>query len=209
MQASNLKEGFQNDVKTVSFRPGRLFWLALCLVVAVVLADQYTKWLVLETVLRAKGEGPGFSDWFSTPRTTDYFAAEQANYKTDVLGPLFNLVMVWNKGISFGMFDANSAVPPLVFIGLSCVISAALAAWTAMAHKPLTTVAAALVIGGAFGNVADRIRFHAVADFIDFHVNDWHWPAFNLADSCIVAGACLLVLDSLLVRTKEDPAPHG
>jgi len=209
MQASNLKEGFQQDYKT-GLKPGKFFWIALGTALAVVLADQYTKWLVLETLLRAKGEAPGFLDWFSTARAPGYFEAEQATYRPETLLPVLNFVMVWNKGISFGMFDENAGAVPAVFIAISAVISAALSAWAALVHRPAVTFATSLIVGGAFGNVADRLRFHAVADFIDVHIGERHWPAFNLADSCIVAGACLLVLDSLLTKDKTRlPAAGG
>jgi len=74
----------------------------------------------------------------------------------------------------------------------------------------LTTVALALVLGGALGNVHDRIVYGSVVDFIEVHIFSYHWPDFNLADSCIVTGACLLLLDSLRshkpVETQVDPS---
>jgi signal peptidase II len=74
------------------------------------------------------------------------------------------------------------------------------------ARRPVITVSAALIVGGALANAIDRIRFRAVADFIDFHIGERHWPAFNVADSCIVVGAVLLMADSLLAKDDKIPA---
>jgi hypothetical protein len=79
-------------------RLGRLLIIAAAIALFVIGADQYSKWFVLETVLRAQGGGPGFLDWFSTPRALSYFAEQQGRYVTDTLAPFLNFVMVWNKG---------------------------------------------------------------------------------------------------------------
>lgn len=114
----------------------------------------------------------------------------------------FNLVMVWNRGITFGLFgDADWG--RWVFAGLALVIVAILVSWLRRAAKPWVAAALGLVIGGAIGNVIDRLRWGAVADFLDFHAYGWHWPAFNAADSAIVVGVALLVLDAL-VGPKES-----
>jgi signal peptidase II len=183
--------------------PGRILMIGLFMIPVVILADQYTKWLVLETVLRA-GEHPGFGTWFVTPRPLSYFIDQQESYATDTLAPFLNFVMVWNKGVSFGMFDNNTTLP-LVLIGLSLAISGALLAWMFVMKRLVICLATGLIVGGALGNVVDRIRFSAVADFIDFHIGDRHWPAFNVADSCVVIGAALLVADALLAKGKDVP----
>lgn len=114
------------------------------------------------------------------------------------LTPFFNLVMVWNRGITFGLFGGTPDSGRWVLIGLSLAIVAILAVW--MARTPRMWVAAALggVIGGAIGNVVDRLYYGAVADFLDFHYAGWHWPAFNVADSAIVVGVCVLMLDAFI-----------
>jgi signal peptidase II len=186
-------------------RLGRLLIVAFAVAVAAVLADQYSKWFVLEMVLRSHG-GASFSDWFVTARPLSYFAAQQDQYAPDTLAPFLNLVMVWNKGISFGMFDVNSASLPYIFMAVSLAISGLLLGWMIHMRRAIITVATALIIGGALANSIDRLRFRAVADFIDFHIGDRHWPAFNVADSCIVIGAVLLMADSLLSRHEKAPA---
>jgi signal peptidase II len=111
--------------------------------------------------------------------------------------PFFNLVAVWNYGVSFGMFNNGSAAGAWVFIGLALIIIVVLALWMRRALRTVPAAALGLVIGGALGNVVDRIRFGAVFDFLDVHAMGWHWPAFNVADSAITVGVAVLLIDSL------------
>jgi signal peptidase II len=113
--------------------------------------------------------------------------------------PFFNLVTVWNYGISFGMFNSGSAGGSIIFVGLALAIVAALLIWLRNVTAPLIAAALGLVIGGAIGNVIDRLRFGAVFDFLDFHAAGWHWPAFNVADSTICIGVFLLCIDALFL----------
>ena len=109
----------------------------------------------------------------------------------------FNLVLVWNPGISFGMLGRLGAWGPWLLIGFAVAIAVALAFWLLRESRPLTRLALGLVLGGAIGNAIDRLRFGAVVDFLDFHALGYHWPAFNVSDSSIVVGAGLLVLEGL------------
>jgi len=111
--------------------------------------------------------------------------------------PFFNLVTVWNYGVSFGMFNTGAAATAWIFSLVALAISAGLAVWLARADRMLLTAALGLVIGGAVGNVIDRLHFGAVFDFLDFHAFGWHWPAFNIADSAITVGVAVLFADSL------------
>lgn len=108
--------------------------------------------------------------------------------------PILNLVLVRNHGVSFGML--SGVVPWWALILLSLAIVAALAVWLWRSQGRAVSMALGLIIGGALGNVFDRVRFQAVTDFLDFHVAAYHWPAFNLADVAVVCGAALLMLDS-------------
>lgn len=171
--------------------------LAVVLITAIILADQYTKWLVMETMLRVRESGgvaPAFLEWFFAQKHISLFESDRDIFHTLTLHPNLNFVMVWNQGISFGMFDTNAVLAPLLFMGLSILISVMLLIWFVLAEGRLISVALPLIIGGAIGNVIDRMRFAAVADFIDVHVGEQHWPAFNLADSCVVVGALLLAI---------------
>lgn len=181
------------------FHVGKYFLLGAILICAVIFIDQYTKWLVTETMLRMGGpESSGFFDWFTTRKEIGFFVDEREKFKTVLLLPFLNFVMVWNQGISFGLLDTNSPNMTLVFIGLSMLISSAMIIWLALNTKKMVAVALGLIIGGALANVIDRVRFNAVADFIDVHIGEHHWPAFNVADSCIVIGATILMLRSVL-----------
>lgn len=110
----------------------------------------------------------------------------------------FNLVLVWNPGVSFGMLDGLGDANPGLLIGLTLAIAALLAVWLWRERRPLARTALVLVLAGALGNLIDRVRFGAVVDFLDFHWAGYHWPAFNVADSAIVIGAGLLLLDGLV-----------
>jgi signal peptidase II len=109
----------------------------------------------------------------------------------------FNLVLVWNRGVSFGMFSSAPHWGPLALMGITVVISIVLCLWLWKETRPIPRLAIWLILAGAMGNLIDRLRFGAVVDFLDFHVAGYHWPAFNIADSSIVIGAGLLLLDGL------------
>jgi len=116
--------------------------------------------------------------------------------------PFFNLVLGLNTGVSFGMFGGGADFGRWALSGLAIAIAGALAVWLWRVQKPLLAVALGMIIGGAIGNVIDRVRVGAVIDFLDFHAFNYHWPAFNVADTGITLGAAALILDSLF--TKED-----
>lgn len=124
-----------------------------------------------------------------------------ANPQVIVLAPFLNIVLAWNTGVSFGMFN-DGTVSPWLFFGLSTAVSLALAVWMARTETSARWLIAALamIIGGAMGNAIDRVRWGAVFDFIDVHAFGWHWPAFNVADAGITVGAVLLIVDSLFRR---------
>ena len=114
----------------------------------------------------------------------------------------FNLALTYNSGISFGLFNGSSGVNAFVFSVLAAAIVGVLVYWLSRASSPLLAVAIGLIIGGAVGNVLDRIRLGAVVDFLDFHVGGLHWPAFNLADSAICIGVAAMLLDGLVLRRE-------
>lgn len=113
--------------------------------------------------------------------------------------PFFNLVMVWNRGISFGMFQTGDT-GRWVLIALTGAIAVGLLVWLWRVQTRLLACALGAVIGGAVGNIVDRVVYGAVADFFDFHVAGYHWPAFNVADSAIVVGVAIMLLDSLFAK---------
>lgn len=119
--------------------------------------------------------------------------------------PFFNLVMVWNTGVSFGMFQGMES-GPFILSSFAFVIVMILAFWMRNMTSNVGITGVGLIMGGAIGNVIDRLRFGAVADFFDVHVAGYHWPAFNIADSAIVIGAGLLILYS--VRSEQAKEEH-
>jgi signal peptidase II len=114
----------------------------------------------------------------------------------------FNIVLIYNRGMSFGLFNGGGGLNALMFSLVAAAIVVVLAYWLSRVDSPLLAVAIGLIIGGAIGNVIDRIRFGAVVDFLDFHAGSWHWPAFNVADSAICVGVAAMVLDGLLLRRE-------
>ncbi len=112
--------------------------------------------------------------------------------------PVFQLTMVWNAGVSFGMLRADTPLGRWLLVGFALAIVGALVVWARRMTRPLLAVAVGMMLGGALGNnLIDRVRFGAVADFLDFHGLYFPW-VFNLADSAISIGVVLLLLDSFL-----------
>lgn len=154
-------------------------WFALA--AAVILLDQVTKWAVLENfVYGERREITGF----------------------------FNLVLVYNKGAAFSMFaSADGWQTPLLI--LFAIVAAGIVSYLIVRNreKRVLCLGLALILGGALGNLIDRLRLGHVVDFLDFHAMGWHWPAFNVADSGITVGALLLILDGFVHHEKRASAP--
>jgi signal peptidase II len=127
--------------------------------------------------------------------------------QTVTLTPFFDLVLVWNKGISYGLLPQDSAAGRLGLIAFAIVASVALVVWLARITAPLTAVAIGLIIGGALGNAIDRAVYGAVADFYAFHAFGFEWYVFNIADVAIVAGVIGLLYDSIFGGHKKAGNP--
>lgn len=149
---------------------GMLLWLGLALVL--LLADQFTKVLIL-----------GHYQLGDSTRVTDFF----------------NIVRVHNKGAAFSFLSDASGWQRWFFTGIG-LVAAAVILWMLKSHsgQKLFAFALACILGGALGNVIDRILYGYVVDFLDFHWAGSHFPAFNIADSAISIGAACLILDELL-----------
>jgi signal peptidase II len=112
--------------------------------------------------------------------------------------PVLRLSMVWNRGVSFGLLTAHDSGGRWLLVAFAAAVVAVLAVWAARMNRLLGAIAVGLIMGGAIGNnIVDRVRFGAVADFLDFSRLYFPW-VFNVADSAITIGVALLVLDSLL-----------
>ncbi len=116
--------------------------------------------------------------------------------------PFFNLVLAWNRGVSFGLLSADHPATPWLLSSLALAVVVGLVVWTTRDRRPGMAASIGFIVGGALGNVVDRLRHGAVTDFLDFHVAGYHWPAFNLADTAIFVGVALL----LLVGGRREPA---
>ena len=160
-----------------SLKGNKLFSVGLIIAFSIFSLDQLSKWWIVNEIM-------------SPPKFIPVF-------------PSFNLVMGWNRGISFGMFDSNSPASQWILIALALLVVSILLVWLKRAETLTISISLGMIIGGALGNVIDRIHYGAVADFLDFYVGDFHWPAFNLADTGITLGAIVLVLDSLSTSSKK------
>ena len=114
------------------------------------------------------------------------------------LTSFFDLILAWNKGVSFGLFQQDDPTGQIVLILVAALASGLLVAWIRRMEFGMTAAAAGLILGGALGNAFDRIMHGAVVDLFHFYWGDFSWYVFNLADVWIVFGVLLLVYDSLL-----------
>ena len=153
-------------------------WFALAL--GVVVADQITKAIVLARfVLGERVEVTGF----------------------------FNMVLVYNKGAAFSFLsDAGGWQTPALVIFALVAIGIVGTFIVRSPGRTMLLTGLALILGGALGNLIDRLRFGQVVDFLDFHAAGWHWPAFNVADSAITIGAALLILEGFVFHEKRAGA---
>jgi signal peptidase II len=120
-----------------------------------------------------------------------------------VLLPVLNLTLVWNRGVTFGLFNGSSPWNALILSALALAVVIALGFWLHRAESRLTAIALGAIGGGAVGNIVDRLRFGAVVDFVDAHIGAWHWYVFNVADAAIVCGVAALILEGLLRRGRS------
>lgn len=126
---------------------------------------------------------------------------------TVTVTPFFDMVLAWNKGISYGLLPQDSTLGRVALIAFAIVASLALIVWLARVTTPLAAVAIGLIVGGAIGNAIDRIAYGAVADFYAFHAFGFQWYIFNIADVAIVAGVIGLLYDSFFGGHKKAGNP--
>ncbi len=154
-----------------------LCWLWLSLFIVVI--DQLSKYWVLTTLS------------FEIPKT---------------LCPGLNLTLTYNVGAAFSLFSWGDGWQRWLFMLIAIIVSLILIIWLVRLSKQQVRLASglALILGGAVGNLIDRIYYGYVIDFIDFHIGQWHWYTFNIADTAITIGAGLLILDIILNKKVDS-----
>ncbi len=162
------------------FSKNKLFFLGLLIAAVVAGLDLYSKYFVFNFLDNSGLEHPELKVF-----------------------SFFSLVKVWNSGVSFGMFN-NLAYGKYIILSVNIAILLILLVWLHRNKITYISIAIGLIIGGALGNIIDRIFNHAVADFLDFYIGAYHWPAFNLADSAVFLGVVLLLLEGFFVKPNKE-----
>lgn len=152
--------------------------LGLFIALGVIVVDQISKYVVMHYIL--------------------------SEYAALIVTPFFAVVRAWNTGVSFSMFNNFGIRGVYILSGIALIIVALLLKWLKSEKNRSVQVALGFIIGGALGNVIDRIHLGAVFDFLDFYIGDHHWPAFNIADSFICIGAGLIVFHSIFFAKKRE-----
>ena len=173
---SNKKSGGKQVVMS-SMQPHIKWPIFFVITACCIFSDQWSKWAVV--------------NWIEKEQ---HFIA---------ITSFLNIVLVKNTGVSFGL-GRSLEYAQLLFSVLSILIVCWLLVWAYQAHTFSLIISISLVIGGAIGNIIDRITIGGVIDFIDIYIGPYHWPAFNLADSYIVLGIVALLIDSFLNRNSRD-----
>jgi signal peptidase II len=122
------------------------------------------------------------------------------------LAPFLDLVLAWNRGISYSLFTTDSAKGPWILLAITLAVTALLTVWLLRTDQTLTAVALGFLIGGALGNAYDRFAYGAVVDFVHFHVASFSWYIFNGADVAICVGVAILLLASWLAQPAGTTA---
>lgn len=173
------------------------------LIIILIVVDQWSKWYLIEQYFKGGENSLSLGAWLTT------LGQARLDFVSNEITSFFNLVMVWNQGVSFGMFSQSHDLMPYVLSAFAFVLCVVFAAWLSKSVRATTSMPICFIIAGALSNVWDRARFGAVADFFDIHVAGYHWPAFNIADSLIVVGVGLLAIDTLFLEPKQSSQNTG
>ncbi|MCJ2049260.1 signal peptidase II [Methylobacterium sp. J-070] len=134
-----------------------------------------------------------------------YFGTDLVLTQPWRLVPFVDFVVVWNRGVSYGLFQQEGGFGRWFLVILSLAAALGLGLWMRRAGSRLLAVALGLIVGGALGNAIDRAAYGAVFDFVHLHAGQWSWYVFNVADAAIVAGVIGLILDSLSPARRTEP----
>jgi signal peptidase II len=158
----------------------RYFLIGVCLVFCVIALDQWTKSIIL--------------DLFQDPQRQIPVAS------------FFDIVLTWNKGVSFRLFNSYGDAGTYTLIILALLISVGLIIWLTRSTNVYLSCGLGLIIGGAIGNLIDRFYFKAVIDFLYFHLASFSWPAFNVADIAITLGVGFMILETVMIKKGDQRA---
>jgi len=179
-----------NPAPPPAFSSPFLIRLGLTIALVIALLDQLSKWAVMSPIF-------GLSYW--SPVQGFPWAGS-----IEIL-PFFNLVTVWNQGVSFGLFSDETSITKWLLVAVTSAIAIGMTVWLTKVSNRWLAVSLGLVIGGAVGNIIDRLRFGAVFDFLDVIIVNYHWPAFNVADAAITIGAVLILIEGFFEpKTSHD-----
>lgn len=156
---------------------------SVLIVCAIFVVDQATKHLVLYGL--------------------DFISYAEGTRRIEVL-PFFDLVLVWNRGISYGLLQAGSDFERWLLVFVSVGLTLVLAWWRTQVTEPRLALAIAIILGGALGNLVDRVVYGAVADFVLLHAFGYNWYVFNVADTAIVLGVALMAWDVIFGRSNQS-----
>ena len=120
------------------------------------------------------------------------------------LAPFLDFIVVWNRGISYGLFQQNTEIGRWVLVAVSLAAALALSIWIRRTDGRLLAASLGLIVGGAIGNAIDRVAYGAVFDFIHIHIGSFSWYVFNVADAAIVAGVAGLLYDSFVLEKRRN-----
>lgn len=153
-----------------------------------------------------RGLGPAISvvvvDQLSKYLVLQHFGEQGCADHREIVTAFFDLVLTCNRGMSFGLFNTSQGLSVPLFSIAAVAIVAVLFLWLSRVRSDMLSSAIGLIIGGAIGNVIDRLRFGGVIDFLYFHLGSWYWPAFNIADSAICIGVLVMLFEGLLARRQ-------
>ena len=131
-----------------------------------------------------------------------YFGTDLVLTQPWRFGSYVDLVVVWNRGVSYGLFQQEGGIGRWLLVALSLAAATGLTVWMTRTRSRLLATALGLIAGGALGNAIDRAAYGAVFDFVHLHAGAWSWYVFNIADAAIVAGVVGLILDSVLPERR-------
>lgn len=120
------------------------------------------------------------------------------------LTPFFNIILAFNRGVSFGMFHADGPSGVYMLLAVAVILSALVGNWLWHSENKTQSISFGLILGGALGNIYDRATYGAVVDFLDFHALGYHWYTFNIADCGITIGTVLLLINLIFYTSKKD-----